>query len=74
MKYTFVNHLRTLYTLRLYIERNGYAPTIRELAALRGMGVHGIYSHLRILAERGYITNRPGEWRNLELTERGKTE
>lgn len=68
---TFNTQLRTLYTLKLYIANHGFSPTVRELATLRQMSVHGVYTHLRALAERGYISSSPGKWRNLELTEKG---
>ncbi|APO43318.1 hypothetical protein BS614_04120 [Paenibacillus xylanexedens] len=59
--------------IRLFIEDNGYAPTIRETAeALMLSSSSTIHSHINTLIRKGYLTHTAGGVRTLALTKKGK--
>lgn len=59
--------------IRLFIEDNGYAPTIGETAeALMLSSSSTIHSHINTLIRKGYLTHTAGGVRTLALTKKGK--
>lgn len=53
-----------------YVQRNGYAPTLLEIAS--GIGVNAastIHEHVEKLITKGYLRKTPGTERGLELIE-----
>lgn len=46
---------QTFRFLVAYLDRHGFAPTVREVAAYLGITVKGAYDHLRALQRKGYI-------------------
>lgn len=51
-----------------YVQRNGYAPTLMEIA--QGLGVNAastIHEHVERLINKGYLKKTPGSERGIEL-------
>lgn len=48
------DHLLLIY-IRNYIEDNGYAPSVREMAAYLGKGLDTTHKRLRALSDAGLI-------------------
>jgi DNA-binding MarR family transcriptional regulator len=65
--WNFTSQLETLATLQVYIRRNGYSPTLDELATMRGVSITTIQKHIRQLQERGYIQRVYRKHRNIRL-------
>ena len=65
------SQLTTLAVLNTYIERNGYAPGLDELAELRNMTTGGIRYHMLYLMRQGYILKTGKHWRDVLITEKG---
>ena len=56
--------------LRSYIKKNGYAPTIQEIAdAVQLVSPNATRNHLHRLAAEGYITMQPRIARAIALVE-----
>ena len=54
--------------IKSFIAANGYAPTIRELAKLTGIGsTNGVTDHLKALERKGFITHNPKQSRTLRV-------
>lgn len=54
-----------------HIERNGYPPTLREIADHLGIsGTLGVMKHLQALEKKGYIEKEPGSSRGIRLAGR----
>ena len=50
------------------LERRGYPPTLREIAAHLGInGTLGVMKHLEALARKGFIRREPGDSRGIAL-------
>ncbi|MGF6357118.1 repressor LexA [Paenibacillus sp. 4624] len=59
--------------IRFFIEDNGYAPTIREIAdGIMLASSSTVHSHVNSLIRKGYLTNSSGGVRTLVLTKKGK--
>lgn len=73
MKYDGSTQLRTLFLIKLYIDKRGYSPTLDDLACLRGLSATAIRKHVRHLRALGYL-ERPTRqaWRNIRLTDKGR--
>ena len=57
------------------IERNGFAPSVREIGLAAGLkSPSTVHSHLNQLEERGYIRRSAGKTRSIILTERSSPE
>ena len=52
------------------IEKNGYSPTVREIADLHGVTSKCVFDNLWALKEKGYITWEPNKPRTLRILER----
>lgn len=53
-----------------YIQRNGYAPTLMEIAESLGLNAAStIHEHLQRLVNKGFIKKTPGYERSIELVE-----
>ena len=56
-----------------HIDRNGYPPTLREIADHLGIsGTLGVMKHLRALEKKGYIEKEPGSSRGIRLAGRSE--
>jgi SOS-response transcriptional repressor LexA len=56
--------------IRLFIERNRYAPTIREIGdRMKITSTNGVNDHLRALVRKGYLCREPNTSRTLTLPE-----
>jgi len=58
----------TLDFITLFIENNGYPPSLREIAAaLKITGTRGVLGHLEALERKGYLKKSAGSSRGLAL-------
>ena len=55
------------YLIKDTIEKNGYSPSLRELAKLNNSSVSAIQFHLIRLREKGYINYIDGKNRTLTI-------
>ena len=56
--------------IRQFIERNGFSPTTREIAAAMGISSpNGVVAHLNALEKKGVITRRENMARSVRLVE-----
>jgi len=56
--------------LRQFIQTNGSAPTLRQIAESIGVNsLATVHEHLRSLEEKGLIKRKPGKMRSMELTD-----
>ena len=54
-----------------HIDRHGYPPTLREIAAVLNIsGTLGVLKHLRALEKKGAISKQSGSSRGLRVTDR----
>jgi repressor LexA len=59
----------TLEFITLFIENNGYPPSLREIAAsLKINGTRGVLGHLEALERKGYLKKDAGSSRGIALT------
>ncbi|SEB28040.1 hypothetical protein [Paenibacillus sp. 276b] len=59
--------------VRMFIEDNGYSPTIREIAdGIMLSSASTVHSHVNSLIRKGYLTQSSGGVRTLALTKKGK--
>ncbi|CAI6074754.1 LexA repressor [Paenibacillus sp. JJ-100] len=59
--------------VRMFIEDNGYSPTIREIAeGIMLSSASTVHSHINSLIRKGYLTHSSGGVRTLALTKKGK--
>lgn len=59
--------------IRLFIEDNGYSPTIREIAeGIMLASSSTVHAHVNSLIRKGYLTHSSGGVRTLALTRKGK--
>lgn len=55
--------------ISLYVENNGYPPSLREIAAsLKVNGTRGVLGHLEALERKGYLKKDAGSSRGIALT------
>ena len=55
--------------ITLFIENNGYPPSLREIAASLGInGTRGVLGHLEALERKGYLKKNAGSSRGIALT------
>lgn len=52
-----------------FVERNGYSPTVREIADGLGISTSTAYYHLTQLRDEGRISYKPGMSRTIKLGE-----
>jgi SOS-response transcriptional repressor LexA len=65
--------LKVLSELSAYRDRNGYSPTVRELAlGLRFNSHSSVHSHLDGLTRDGLLSRRRGSARSWQLTSKGE--
>lgn len=50
-----------------FIARNGYSPTVRELAERQGLSPAGVYLQLKKLREQGFLEWKEGVPRTLRV-------
>jgi repressor LexA len=62
------NMISLLDTVRTFIAENGYPPTVRELAQLRGLSTAGVHLQLKQLRELGFVDWKDGKGRTLRVT------
>jgi repressor LexA len=56
--------------IKMYIEKNGYSPTIRELNAMLGYSSpQTAWHYLNKLKKEGYIEMTPHKYRTIKLIE-----
>jgi repressor LexA len=54
--------------VREYLERQGYSPTLEEIADHFDLSsLNGVYKHLRALQTRGFIRRLPNQARSIQL-------
>lgn len=59
--------------VRMFIEDNGYSPTIREIAdGIMLSSASTVHSHVNSLIRKGFLTQSSGGVRTLALTKKGK--
>lgn len=51
--------------IRAFVKRNGYAPTVRDLAEMLGVGHSTIQAGLRELIDDGMVRKAPGVARGI---------
>ncbi|WKL00879.1 hypothetical protein Q0F98_28710 [Paenibacillus amylolyticus] len=57
----------------MFIEDNGYSPTIREIAdGIMLSSASTVHSHVNSLIRKGYLTHSSGGVRTLAVTKKGK--
>jgi len=56
--------------IKVLIARNGYSPSVRELAELHGVTSKCAFDNLWALKEKGYVTWEPKRPRTLRILER----
>ena len=61
-----------LRVIRRAIEREGVPPTLRETAQAMKLDPKSVAQHIDRLERKGYIRRRPGQSRNVRLTEKGR--
>ncbi len=62
------NQKEVLNKVQKFTERNGYPPTVRELAAMSGRtSTAGVHKTLNLLEKKGYIRRKKGKSRSLEV-------
>lgn len=62
---------KILQYLQDYISKNGYAPTLSEIAKFLGVNaLSTVHEHLQFLEERGFIRRSEGEERGLSISNR----
>jgi repressor LexA len=62
---------KTLRALELFRAEMGYAPSLRELAEVRGYrSKTAVEKHVRALERRGIVRRAPGRARGIELVNR----
>ena len=55
-----------------YLEKQSYAPTLREIGAALGIrSTNGVHDHLRALEHKGFLTRVPTRSRTIVLTADG---
>jgi repressor LexA len=59
---------RVLDTIQDCLRRQGYPPTVRELAQYLGVSIGTVQAHLRALERKGALTRRPFQARGLSPT------
>jgi SOS-response transcriptional repressor LexA len=64
-----VNNIRDeiLKAIRSYVAENGYAPSVRELAAILGVGHSSVQAAITDLIKEGEITRTSGVARGLRV-------
>ena len=72
MSFTLYNKQKQIYDyLCQYIQKNDFAPTLREIASAMGVSsVATIHEHLTALEEKGLIRRSKGKNRSLEIVHR----
>lgn len=63
---------RILQFIHDYMEAQGYAPTIREMASYMDSAPSTIFRHLRLLEQAGYLDHCKGKIRAIVLTDLGR--
>ncbi|MEW6296830.1 MAG: transcriptional repressor LexA [Thermodesulfobacteriota bacterium] len=59
---------RLLRTIEAWCAKQGYAPTLQELAQAMGIAsLQGVKDHLKALERKGYIRRAPGKRRAIEI-------
>jgi repressor LexA len=59
---------RVLDAIQDRLRRQGYPPTVRELAQHLGVSIGTVQAHLRALERKGALKRRPFQARGLYLT------
>ena len=51
-----------------FINKNGYAPTVREIGKIAGLNSSStVHSHLTVLESEGYIKSEKGKSRTIRI-------
>jgi repressor LexA len=62
-----------LEAIRAHLDEEGVPPTLRELAGRMRMDPKSAAQHLDRLERKGFLSRRPGESRNIRLTEKARS-
>lgn len=57
--------------VRLFLERTGYPPTVREIGAHFGFVPRSIFDHLKALERKGYLKRDAAKSRSLQILDPG---
>ncbi|ACV64696.1 transcriptional repressor, LexA family [Desulfofarcimen acetoxidans DSM 771] len=53
--------------LKEFYEKNGYSPSVRELAGILGTSSGSVHRHMKTLKSIGWISAEPNKARSLKL-------
>ncbi len=65
MKKVTIKQLQVLEGIEWFINKNGYSPTIKELALLLKSDNRSVFEKLMLLESKGYIKTSPGKSRSI---------
>lgn len=67
------SRMKVLTALAAYHTRNGYSPTVREIAGELGLKSHsGVHIHLEALRAHGFLRGQPRHPRSWNITPKGQ--
>jgi repressor LexA len=59
-----------LAAIRMFVNSNGYSPSVRELAAAVGKSIYATHQHLYRLRDEGALQWKPNVARSIRLVEK----
>lgn len=62
-----IKQKKTLEAIEWFIEKNGYSPTLSEIANILNCGVRPVFEKIMILEEKGYISTVNGKARTIKV-------
>lgn len=65
MKKLSVKQKQVLEAIQYFIDKNGYSPTLREIASILKCDTRPVFEKLMILEEKGYIKTTNGKSRSI---------
>lgn len=68
-----IKQKQVLEAIQYFIHKNGYPPTLKELATLLKCDVNTVFKKMLILEEKGYIKTTNGKARSIKVI-RGEDE
>lgn len=67
MKKLTIKQKQVLEAIEWFISKNGYSPTLSELAMLLKCSTRPVFEKLMILEEKGYISTINGKARTIKI-------
>lgn len=65
MKKLSVKQKQVLEAIQYFIDKNGYSPTLREIASILKCDTRPVFEKIMILEEKGYIKTTNGKSRSI---------